>query len=56
MLILLFLVFIYFIHRRNEKQNDLKIKEMKRELNKKESDKKELETELANKKRGKLFR
>ena len=55
MLILLFFIFIYFIHRRNEKRNDLKIKEMEKELNKKESDKKKLEIELANKKHGELY-
>ena len=44
------------MHRRNEKRNNLKIKKMEKELNNKESDKKELEIELASKKHGKLIR
>ena len=55
-LTVLLLVFIYFMHRRNEKRNNLKIKKMEKELNNKESDKKELEIELASKKHGKLIR
>ena len=44
------------MHRRHEKRNSLKIKEMEKQLNIKESDKKKLEIELASKIHGKLIR